>query len=88
MPRYHCMSPSKARNGEVDRGVPGETIKYLSQDEREILQNLTADDIAIEKLPFNQVWFLVDTENWYSPRYYDTMLHDEKIEFDKKFFKK
>jgi len=86
--RFHRMSASKARNGEADRGKPGEMLEYLSQTEREVLQNLTADDTAIEKLPFNQVWFLVDNENWYSPRYYDIMLHDEKIEFDKKLLNK
>jgi hypothetical protein len=85
--RFHRMGAHRFRDSDVDRGTPGEMLKYLSPTEREALQTLSADDIAIEKLPHDQVYFLVDNENFYSPRYYDAMNSEEKIKFDKKILK-
>ena len=85
--KFHRMGAHRFRSNEVDRGKPGEMLQYLSPTEKEVLQTLSADDIAIEKLPRDQVYFLVDNENFYSPRYYDTMNSEEKIKFDKKILK-
>lgn len=84
---YHKHAPSKSRSGQVE-GIPGEMLKYLSPIEKQALQNLSSDDLQLEKLPRDQVKFCVETEQFYDNRYYDQMLRDEKLEFDQKILQK
>lgn len=84
---YQKCSPTKIRNGE-HKGTPGEMLKYLSAEERATLQGLSSDDLVEEKLPRHSVQFHVETENYYTWKYYDQLVREAKLEFDSEVLKK
>lgn len=55
------------------KGVPGEVIERLDKEDREILQKLTADQIALEKLPRSH-YFLVEQAGSPAMREFDKTL--------------
>lgn len=81
-------SKNATRRPNANKGKPGEFLDYLSFEERQILSNLSSNDLSQEKIPRGNIEITVypDSYSWQLKSFEDDC-SKMKIEFDKKIIK-
>ena len=67
-------------------GPPGELVKSLSNEEREILKDLRSSDLSEEKIPHGEIDIISYYANITDPDM-PNYIKDQKLKFDKKIVK-
>lgn len=79
---YARHSPTKLRYGEVE-SKPGEFIVNLEPEEREILGQLTSEELSDNELMGTKnVYYMVGNENFHNDKYSDSLFRKAKLKFD------
>jgi hypothetical protein len=79
--------PSSIRNHTADSWEPGKMLEKISEEDRQILKGLTADQISEDKINQDDIYLTTAYSSYYGEEH-ARMIKEEKLKFDTKLGEK